>query len=310
MKFQVSLVIFMFCLGAADSLTCQKCLSKNGKCAKNEVEVCDQSQDACFIETKDYAGLDAGTVKLGCSDSNLCRRYQKGNRGSLSWSMFCCSFDLCQPLTRDVHGNGSKNGVQCQTCIGSAAECGHNAPTEPCYGSEDQCVQISQRLLPGEETEPIIKGCGGSSFKDTLVAYQIGRDFAFVEQKVCSTSNCNNRSFPVITSGQPNGLQCYTCQESGHGECAQDRLQVLNCTGVMDQCVRVIDRENRTVTFQKGCATETMCSSYEDIYSKLMGPDSFVECCKTSFCNQAGEHSGPQMLLMVAASAWWLAWMA
>nr|XP_028598354.1 urokinase plasminogen activator surface receptor-like [Podarcis muralis] len=263
MKFQVSLVIFIFCLGAADSLTCQKCLSKNGKCAKNEVEVCDQSQDACFIETKDYAGLDAGTVKLGCSDSNLCRRYQKGNRGSLSWSMFCCSFDLCQPLTRD-----------------------------------------------GEETEPIIKGCGGSSFKDTLVAYQIGRDFAFVEQKVCSSSNCNNRSFPVITSGQPNGLQCYTCQESGHGECAQERLQVLNCTGVMDQCVRVIDRENRTVTFQKGCATETMCSSYEDIYSKLMGPDSFVECCKTSFCNQAGEHSGPQMLLMVAASAWWLAWMA
>lgn len=37
----------------------------------------------------------------------------------------------------------------CQSCIGSTAECGLDAPSESCSGEEDRCVQISQRFLPG-----------------------------------------------------------------------------------------------------------------------------------------------------------------
>ncbi|XP_061453167.1 urokinase plasminogen activator surface receptor-like [Rhineura floridana] len=310
MKVQVFFAIPVFCLGMANSLTCQKCLNREGKCAKNEVEVCNPSQDSCVFESKDYHGLDAATSKLGCGTSNYCRRYPEGTRGLLYRAVYCCASDLCQPVDRHVSRSGSQNGLVCQSCIGNKADCGHNAPSQPCYGKEDRCVQISQCFLPGERLEPIIKGCGDSAFKDTLVAYQIGKDFAYVDQKVCIQSNCNNRSFPVIPSGQPNGLQCYTCQDLGHGECARDRLQVLNCTGVMDRCVHIIDRDNTTVTIQKGCATETMCNSYSDIYYNLIRQDSFAKCCKTSLCNRAGDLFGPEMLLMVAAFALWLAWMA
>ncbi|XP_053124331.1 urokinase plasminogen activator surface receptor-like isoform X2 [Hemicordylus capensis] len=295
MKVGVSLAVLLSWLAIANSLRCQKCLSRQGSCTETMMEVCKPQQDACFIEIKWYLGLRADTVKQGCGTTNLCRRYPGGYRGSLYRTMYCCAIDLCRPVEHHVDRNGTKNGLQCHTCIGSIDECGQNTPSESCYGSEERCVQISQRFLPAEELEPVIKGCGNDSFKDTLVAYQIGNDFAYVDQKVCTGSNCNNRSFPEIPAGKPNGLQCYTCRDSGHGECAQDKLQILPCTGILDHCVHVIDRDNRSVTLQKGCATESMCSASQDIYYKLMRQDSFVECCKSSLCNQVGASSGSRL---------------
>ncbi|XP_053124335.1 uncharacterized protein LOC128333178 isoform X5 [Hemicordylus capensis] len=251
MKVGVSLAVLLSWLAIANSLRCQKCLSRQGSCTETMMEVCKPQQDACFIEIKWYLGLRADTVKQGCGTTNLCRRYPGGYRGSLYRTMYCCAIDLCRPVEHHVDRNGTKNGLQCHTCIGSIDECGQNTPSESCYGSEERCVQISQRFLPGttEELEPVIKGCGNDSFKDTLVAYQIGNDFAYVDQKVCTGSNCNNRSFP----------------------------------------------DNRSVTLQKGCATESMCSASQDIYYKLMRQDSFVECCKSSLCNQVGASSGSRL---------------
>ncbi|XP_053124333.1 uncharacterized protein LOC128333178 isoform X4 [Hemicordylus capensis] len=200
MKVGVSLAVLLSWLAIANSLRCQKCLSRQGSCTETMMEVCKPQQDACFIEIKWYLGLRADTVKQGCGTTNLCRRYPGGYRGSLYRTMYCCAIDLCRPVEHHVDRNGTKNGLQCHTCIGSIDECGQNTPSESCYGSEERCVQISQRFLPGttEELEPVIKGCGNDSFKDTLVAYQIGNDFAYVDQKVCTGSNCNNRSFPGL----------------------------------------------------------------------------------------------------------------
>ncbi|KAJ7304034.1 hypothetical protein JRQ81_011554 [Phrynocephalus forsythii] len=300
MKLYLHLVIFIFCLSRANSLTCLKCVSREGNCSATQVEVCNPYQDACFFEAKDYIGVSGETVRRGCATANYCRHYPDGYKGLLSREMYCCSSDLCEPVNYHYSHNGAPNGMACQSCIGNAAECGHNARSEPCYRSADRCIQISQRFLPGEELEPIIKGCGDTSFKDTLVAYQIEKNFAYVEQKVCGLRNCNNRSFPEISPGPPNGLQCYTCRDSGNGECARERLQLLNCTGIMDRCVHVISKDRDVpTTIQKGCATETICTSYSEIYYNLMRQDSYAACCKKSLCNGAGGHPGAKLLLVV-----------
>ncbi|XP_062996412.1 urokinase plasminogen activator surface receptor-like [Elgaria multicarinata webbii] len=307
MKTKISLAILIFCLGTASSLKCWKCLSREGKCPETKVEVCSPSQDACFFEIKNFTALSADTVKQGCGTLSQCQSYRDGYNGSLYQGMYCCSSDLCKSVNYNVNRKGSKNGVTCQSCIGSTAECGLNGPSEPCYGSMDRCVQISQRFLPGEELEPIIKGCGDSSFTEAMVEYQIGKDFAYVDQTVCSLSNCNE-GFTEITPSELNGLQCYTCRDSGRGECTHDRLQLLNCAGLMDQCVDVINNANRElpVTIQKGCATESMCTRYLDIYRPLMRQDSYAKCCNTSLCNRAESPSAPEMLMMGTALASWL----
>ncbi|XP_015263975.1 PREDICTED: uncharacterized protein LOC107108094 [Gekko japonicus] len=223
-------------------LKCHKCLNRQGNCSDTEVEACLPGQDSCFFEIKRFIGLEADTVKQGCGTSNYCRRYPGGHEGSLFRRMHCCSTDLCLPVNYHDSREGSGNGVECQSCIGSAAECGPNAPTEPCVGKQDRCVQISQRFLPGKGLEPIIKGCGTDSVKDVQVVYQIGANLAYVDQKVCKGSNCNDGTFQDISAGDPNGLRCYTCRETGLGECARNRLQLLDCTGVMDRCVHFMDR--------------------------------------------------------------------
>ncbi|XP_062995811.1 urokinase plasminogen activator surface receptor-like [Elgaria multicarinata webbii] len=311
MKAKVSAATLIFCLGMANSLTCWKCLSREGNCMETNTEVCSLSQDSCILEIKQFFALSAVTVKQGCGTSNQCRRYLEGHAGLLYRGMYCCSSNLCRPLNFNVSRDGSRNGVKCQSCIGSTAECGQDVPSQPCYGSMDRCVQISQRFLPGEELEPIIKGCGNSSFKDAVVAYQIGKDFAYIDQKVCRQSNCNNRNVTDISSRQPNGLRCYTCRGSEDGECARDRLQLLNCTGAMDQCVHVIKKsKGLPVTIQKGCATKTMCDSNQGIYFNLMRQDYYAKCCKTPLCNRAESPSAPVMLTMGTALASWLALIA
>ncbi|XP_077192916.1 urokinase plasminogen activator surface receptor-like [Paroedura picta] len=302
MKIWASLPLLTVWLVLADSLKCHKCLNQRGNCSDTEVEVCKPSQDSCFFEIKWFVGLIADTVKQGCGSSDYCRRYPGGYNGLLFRRMHCCSTDLCLPVKYHASSEGSANGVECQSCIGSPAECGLNAPTEPCLGKLDRCVQISQHFLPGEESEPIIKGCGSDSIKNTQVVYQIGNNLAYIDQKVCQGSNCNNRTFQDISAGEPNGLQCYTCRETGLGQCARNKLELLNCTGAMDRCVHFMDQGNRSVTIQKGCGTETLCSN-QVVSDLLIRPDGFVECCRTSLCNRAGSLPAPGRLLgMVALS--------
>ncbi|XP_060114167.1 urokinase plasminogen activator surface receptor-like [Heteronotia binoei] len=310
MKTGTSLALLTFWLVQADSLKCHKCLNRRGNCSDTEVEDCKPGQDSCFFEIKWFIGLHADTVKQGCGNSDYCRRYPGGYKGFLFRRMHCCSTDLCLPVKYHASTVGSENGVKCQSCIGSAAECGPNAPTEPCFGTQDRCVQISQHFLPGEGLEPIIKGCGTDSVKDAQVVYQIGNNLAYIDQKGCKGSNCNNGTFQDISAGDPNGLQCYTCRETGLGECARNKLQLLNCTGVMDRCVHFMNKENRSLTIQKGCGTETLCS-YQGISDPLMvRPDGVAECCRTSFCNRAGSRSAPERLLRTVALSLLLALMA
>ncbi|XP_026571267.1 urokinase plasminogen activator surface receptor-like [Pseudonaja textilis] len=298
-----SITIFIFCLGMANSLECHKCLINEGNCSQAPVEVCRPNQDACFTVIKKYHGLSADTAKQGCGSSNNCRRYPMGLMGSLFRTMWCCSSNLCQPIHLSVKQDGLQNGLVCQSCIGDTTECSLAAPLRQCYGSEDRCVQISQRFLPGEQLEPIVKGCGNnSSFEELQVLYQIGRDFAFFDQKVCDQSNCNNRSFPEILPGEPNGLQCYTCRDSGHEECAVQKRQVLRCTGAMNRCVHIIRAENEStaVTIQKGCATESMCRRDTDIYLRLKRGNTHAECCKRNLCNKAHSPTGPQLAAILS----------
>ncbi|XP_042295943.1 uncharacterized protein LOC121915634 isoform X1 [Sceloporus undulatus] len=138
-------------------------------------------------------------------------------------------------------------------------------------------------LLPGEEQEPLIKGCGAEDFEDALLAYQVGRDFAYMDQKVCRLNNCNNRSFPDIPAGRPNGLQCYTCRELGRGDCAPERLLPLNCSGDMDWCLHVIGKGEAIFCYNCTSATGYKCSTAEEACS------SSVNSCITI---ARKEHSG------------------
>ncbi|XP_044290715.1 urokinase plasminogen activator surface receptor-like isoform X2 [Varanus komodoensis] len=308
MKFG-SLATLLFCLGMANSLRCKRCVNRIGKCTETDVEVCKPQQDSCFFEIKDVHYLMARTVKRGCGTSESCRRYHDGNVGLLSRTLHCCSTDLCEPLLYPANFSGSPNGVTCQSCIGDKDDCGQNAPSEPCYDSRNRCVQISQQFLPDEQLERIIKGCGNASFTSVVAAYQIGKDFAYVDQRVCTNSNCNNGNFTALTPGRSNGLQCYTCRETGKGECDPKRLELLNCMGIMDRCLHVITNENRDspVTILKGCATESTCTRHLDL--GLMRQKAHAACCKDSLCNRAG-CPVPELRAMGTAFALWLALIA
>ncbi|KAH0631684.1 hypothetical protein JD844_006141, partial [Phrynosoma platyrhinos] len=210
------------------SLRCQKCVSQDGNCTgTTNVELCGPMQDSCFFEIKQFLDVSADTVKRGCGTANACRHYPQGYKGHLFRSIYCCSSDLCEPVSYHASRTGSPNGLRCQSCIGSSAECGLEAPSEPCRGVADRCVQISQRFLPGEEQEPLIKGCGDKDFEDALVAYQVGRDFAYVDQKVCRLNNCNNRSFPE-DGGAPVTLQKGCATET---MCGRHREMYRKLTG-------------------------------------------------------------------------------
>ncbi|KAL8219618.1 UNVERIFIED_CONTAM: hypothetical protein K2H54_029114 [Gekko kuhli] len=259
----------------ADSLKCHKCLNRQGNCSDTEVEVCMPGQDSCFFEIKWFIGLDADTAKQGCGTSNYCRRYPGGYRGFLFRRMHCCSTDLCLPVDyhaekgpKTVQNVRAVSGVQPNVARMLPQSCASGNRTDVCKYHSVSCqvlqkwVSSIERMravrtwlwgckemsiitndITGEGLEPIIKGCGTNSIKDAQVVYQIGTNWAYVDQKVCKGSNCNNGTFQDISAGDPNGLRCYTCRETGLGQCARNKLQLLNCTGVMDRCVHFMDKD-------------------------------------------------------------------
>ncbi|KAG8143456.1 hypothetical protein E2320_000685, partial [Naja naja] len=183
--------------------------------------------------------------------------------------------DACFTVIKKYDGfnrDGLQNGLECQVMGTPKPELW---PDGPFAAMLRECRSVR------EELEPIIKGCGNnSSFEDLQVLYQIGRDFAFFDQKICDQSSCNNRSFP---------------------ECALQKQQVLRCTGAMNRCVRIIRAENKStaVTIQKGCATESMCRRDTDIYFRLKRENTHAECCKRNLCNQAHSPTSPQLVTIL-----------
>lgn len=280
------LILLSALLTTAWGLTCHGCLGTRENCT-DLPQVCSSNETLCVEETRETYGPMSETLKRGCATPEYCQTYFNVRRGFVSRSIYCCSDDLCNVVPYNVTYSTKHNGVECYSCIGSLQECGGaDIPTVQCRGKENHCVEISRQWLSGTSlVEPIIKGCGNYPKMENLLACSIGDKTSYVVIRVCEGSKCNNSSFAEFSVGEPNGMTCYSCLDTGHGECSPENLQPMNCTGTMDRCMNVIDYI-RHARLRAGCANQQLCqdkSFYGALLPKL--PISYMTCCEGALCN-------------------------
>ncbi|XP_062995810.1 urokinase plasminogen activator surface receptor-like [Elgaria multicarinata webbii] len=273
-------------LPAALGLTCRSCLGTRENCTDQQ-QICSSNETVCMEETRATYGPISETLKRGCTTPQYCQSFFSIRRGFVSRSIYCCADDLCNAVPYNVTYSTGRNGVECYSCIGSLQECnGKDIPTAQCRGKENHCVEISRQWLPGTGlVEPIIKGCGYYPKEETLLAYSVGGNVSYVTVRVCKGSWCNNSSFTEFSDTEPNGLECYSCLDTGNSECSTENLRPMNCVGTMDQCMNVIDYF-RNARIRAGCAHRHLCQD-SPFYGALMPklPVNYVTCCQGPFCN-------------------------
>ncbi|KAJ6663634.1 hypothetical protein lerEdw1_009713 [Lerista edwardsae] len=308
------LILLSALLAAACGLTCHQCLGTWENCTDSP-QVCSSKETVCVEEMRATYGPISETLRRGCATPEYCQSYFSVRRGFISRSIYCCPDDLCNVVPYNVTYSAKRNGVECYSCIGSLQECGGgDVPTVQCRGKANHCVEISRQWLPGTGlVEPIIKGCGNYPKMKNLLVCSIGDKTSYVVIRVCEGSKCNNSSFAEhavsyfseVSAGEPNGLACYSCLDTGHGECSPENLQPMSCTGTMDRCMNVMDYI-RHARLRAGCANQQLCQT-TDFYGALLPklPISYMTCCQGALCNgerdqAAGRGQGVLLALLAA----------
>ncbi|XP_059570341.1 urokinase plasminogen activator surface receptor [Alligator mississippiensis] len=250
-------------------------------------------------------------LRLGCAALTTCNLLPLDTAAGLSGSSFCCTTDLCTNGSY-IRDPGPAWRLPCQSCVGSASTCGPDTPTLTCPGRQAQCLQLSRRLLPGEQGDTVYKACRWRGPSEELLALATGPDLAYVHMQRCHSIGFNNGSFAEVPRGKPNGKLCYSCRERGAGECNRQELPTMSCTGAMDQCVKVQSTdENNPVTLLRGCASPDLCRPWQSLDRLLLPSNRKVHCCSESHCNRTGPRWDPLpsvmlplALLLLLAGAW------
>ncbi|XP_025049839.1 urokinase plasminogen activator surface receptor-like [Alligator sinensis] len=214
-----------------------------------EVATCAPGQNACVVQQLSLTPVMDDALRVGCAALTTCNLLPSDTAARLSGSSFCCTTDLCTNGSY-IRDPGPAWRLPCQSCVGSASTCGPDTPTLTCPGRQAQCLQLSRRLLPGkawtpgnllqEEGERFWVPCGWWGPSEELLALATGPDLAYVDVHVqrCHSVGCNNSSFAEVPRGKPNGKLCYSCRDTGAGECERQELQSTGGTGTVDQCAQ------------------------------------------------------------------------
>ncbi|KYO34425.1 hypothetical protein Y1Q_0008554 [Alligator mississippiensis] len=100
-------------------------------------------------------------------------------------------------------------------------------------------------------------------------------------QNVCVIHELDlNREVP---RGKPNGKLCYSCRETGEGECNHQQLQTITCMGAMDMCVKAQSTDqNNPGTLLRGCGSPDLCRPWQPLARLLLPSDPQIHCCNES----------------------------
>ncbi|KYO39370.1 urokinase plasminogen activator surface receptor isoform X3 [Alligator mississippiensis] len=274
------MVMLLGLLVTASGLRCPKCLPWQGNC-KGKVEMCVPGQNACVVQQLRLTSVMENALRVGC---RKCEVLPSDTEAGFSVTSTCCFTDLCKAI--DMSLPSLALGPPCQSCVGSATTCGPNSPTVTCGDPRGQCVQISRRLLPGEKGDTMYKACGWQGPSEELLAIAAGPDLAYVHVQRCRGAGCNNGSFAEVPRGKPNGKLCYTCRDTGAGECNRRQMPTMSCTGAMDQCVKVRSTDwNKPAILLRGCGTPNLCGPLQPRGRLLLPFERKVHCCSGNHCN-------------------------
>ncbi|XP_025049845.1 urokinase plasminogen activator surface receptor-like isoform X1 [Alligator sinensis] len=249
-------------------------------------------------------------VRTGCMLLQTCNLLPRDNAAGLTGSTFCCTTDLCTNKSY-IRQPGPPEQLLCQTCVGNATTCGPDNPTVSCLSPEAQCLQLSRELLPGEQGDTVYKACGETGPAEELLAIAAGPDLTYVHAQRCRGAGCNNGSFVEVPRGKPNGKLCYSCQETGKGECNHQQVQTITCTGAMDVCVKAQSTDrNNPGTLLCGCGSPDLCRPWQPLARLLLPSDPQIHCCNVSLCNHAAPCQDPlphlllPLALLLLGGAW------
>ncbi|KAG1942996.1 hypothetical protein F2P79_015321 [Pimephales promelas] len=148
MDLQISVFLLLILFTAGHTLSCYKCMSTNGTCAKQTEELCTNGASSCSSLTT--VSRDGNQTYKGCTTD--CQHGSQ-NIGISKMATFCCNTDLCN--VKDAPDDFNiPNGKKCFSCDGQNC-----TNILKCTGSEDRCFKYEGENL---EKEEVLRCCEGN----------------------------------------------------------------------------------------------------------------------------------------------------
>ncbi|XP_069496976.1 urokinase plasminogen activator surface receptor-like isoform X1 [Ambystoma mexicanum] len=230
-------------------------------------------------------------ITKGCSprDNNVCNQTTSTVKShtSSTKSTRCCDGNLCNRALFSAQDVDLPGELDCLACNGSPSLCaGSNLPHLRCSAGESRCVEMSiAGSLNGDgKMKWMMKGCAKSGSCGSLAAFSSGASSIsyYANAKCCNGSECNSGTFTEIVPEDANGLECYSCSETGKGECSPKNTMPMKCLGSMTQCADIRGKTSGKV-LRSGCATEAFCQGHYPDFR--MAAKNHTSCCSGSLCN-------------------------
>ncbi|KAK9955018.1 hypothetical protein ABG768_014926 [Culter alburnus] len=179
MDLQISVFLLFVVFTAAHSLSCYKCMGRNGSCVGQTVKTCPSGSSQCMSLTMvTQIGNISREVKVkdcypACQNGSL-------NLGSSKSTYSCCDTDLCNVQDAPDHPSIFPNGKKCFSCDGQSCS------TVSCSGTEDRCVKAT--AIYGD-LSVLLKGCVSKSICDAAVT--AFNNFNLGSVTCCEGNLCN-----------------------------------------------------------------------------------------------------------------------
>ncbi|XP_025049846.1 urokinase plasminogen activator surface receptor-like isoform X2 [Alligator sinensis] len=170
----------------------------------------------------------------------------------------------------------------------------------------DLCTNKSYIRQPGPPEQLLCQTCVGN-------ATTCGPDNPTVSclSPEAQCLQLSRELLPEVPRGKPNGKLCYSCQETGKGECNHQQVQTITCTGAMDVCVKAQSTDrNNPGTLLCGCGSPDLCRPWQPLARLLLPSDPQIHCCNVSLCNHAAPCQDPlphlllPLALLLLGGAW------
>ncbi|KAM3923463.1 ly6/PLAUR domain-containing protein 3 [Leptodactylus fuscus] len=280
--------LLLLCVSLAPglSLKCNSCSGLPYDC-KETTQLCTLNQTSCMSQSYTITapqGSHPGNVTewtyKGCTQGLVCNESVYLDLGSKKTyiSTQCCNTDLCNTGTYYVRVPVS--GLLCQSCVGNSASCASNLTSLQCAGLQDRCMTIKTVYVNGSSSDVVYKGCGTGNLCGRLLKYNSGGPRVYTSVSCCGYDNCNKDVQTVTVNETKNGIQCYSCNETGRGECTTP--STVSCTGDMTTCLDVVGFP-RGNTLLRGCCSQDVCSGLSATLN--IQASQKLYCCQGNLCN-------------------------
>ncbi|XP_066463192.1 ly6/PLAUR domain-containing protein 3 [Eleutherodactylus coqui] len=280
----LSLLLLGVFLQPGLSLKCNFCTGLPYNCQES-TQLCTLDQTSCMSQS--FTVVEAGNVTewtyKGCSQGLVCNETVYVDLGFKKTfiSSQCCITDFCN--TGTYYAWVPVAGLNCLACEGNSASCaGSNLTPLRCAGVQDRCMTVKTLYVNVSHSDVVYKGCGTGNLCGRRLEYNSGGTRVYTEVSCCGSNNCNQGIKSVSVDEKPNGIQCYSCNETGKGECRTPITTTVSCTGNMTTCLDVVGFP-RGNTLMQGCCSTDVCLGLSA--SMFLQASQKLYCCQGNLCN-------------------------